>query len=318
MTGSADQDRGPVETGPETVRALLADQFPQWAELPVEPVGEPGVDNLTYRLGHAMSVRVPRFARWEGQVRREQEWLPRLGPLLPLAVPVPLAQGSPGRGCPFVWSVYRWLPGDRADLRKIDEPRQAAVDLAAFLRTLREVDAAGGPPPEWSNGFRGVPLDDPRDSAVVAHRMRERIAALDGLTDTDALTEVWQAGLAAPAWDRPPVWVHGDPAPGNLLSAGGRLSAVIDFGTLAVGDPATDLIAAWTFLDARTRGVFRDALDVDDATWARGRAWGLSGALPSRAELSGGEEAGGAAAAAAARRRLDDLVADLAGSRPRR
>jgi aminoglycoside phosphotransferase (APT) family kinase protein len=308
VTGSAAQHEEPVRIGPETVRALLADQFPQWAELPVEPVGAPGVDNLTYRLGHAMSVRIPRFGRWEGQVRREQEWLPRLGPLLPLAVPVPLAQGAPGRGCPFVWSVYRWLPGNRADLRPPDDLRQAAVELAGFLRALRGVDTAGGPPPEWSNGFRGAALDDPRDSAVVAHRMRERIAALDGLTDTAALTEVWRTALAAPAWDRPPVWVHGDPAPGNLLCEGGRLSAVIDFGTLAVGDPATDLIAAWTFLDARSRDAFREAVDVDDATWARGRAWGLSGVLPSRAPLSGPQ---GAARAAQARGRLDALVADL-------
>jgi aminoglycoside phosphotransferase (APT) family kinase protein len=304
---TADAPEDAVRVDPDQVRRLLAAQFPHWAELPVTPIPKPGVDNITYRLGDALSVRMPRFPRWEGQVRYEQEWLPRLGPLLPLAVPVPLAKGEPGEGYPFVWSVYRWLPGDRADLERIADPRQAALDLAEFLRALQAVDPAGGPPPGWSNGFRGAALDDPRDSPVLADRMRQRIAALEGLADTDALTAVWQTALGAPAWDRPPVWIHGDPAPGNLLTAHDRLSAVIDFGTLAVADPACDLIAAWTFLDADTRDVFRDALAVDDATWARGRAWGLSGVLPDPAELAPTADP---ERAARARRRLDDIITD--------
>jgi aminoglycoside phosphotransferase (APT) family kinase protein len=133
--------------------------------------------------------------------------------------------------------------------------------------------------------------------------MRSRIAALEGLVDTDALTAVWKAALSAPAWDGPPAWIHGDPAPANILMLDGRLSAVIDFGTLAVGDPACDLIAAWAFLDAGTREVFRTTLGVDDATWARGRAWGLTACLPSPADLTDPERA------ASARRRLDDLIA---------
>ncbi|WP_329133814.1 aminoglycoside phosphotransferase family protein [Streptomyces sp. NBC_01476] len=310
MTATA--PTGPVTAGPDLVRRLLAAQFPHWAGLPVVAVGTPGVDNITYRLGDAMSVRLPRFARWEGQVPREQEWLPRLGPLLPLAVPVPLAQGEPGEGYPFVWSVYRWLDGDRADLGELTDPRQTGVELARFLRALQSVDPAGGPAPGWSNGFRGCDLADERDSPVVAGRMRERIAALEGLTDTDALAAVWADALAAPVWDRAPVWVHGDPAPGNLLASGGRLSAVIDFGTLAVGDPAVDLIAAWTFLDGEARGAFRAELAVDGATWARGRAWGLSGILPRPAELGPDADP---EHAARVRRRLADLVADTAADR---
>lgn len=289
----------PVDVDAQVVRRLVGAQFPRWAGLEVVPVGTPGVDNMTFRLGDAMSVRMPRFARWVGQVRREQRWLPWLGERLPLPVPVPMAQGEPGEGYPFVWSVYRWLDGEQADLASLADPRRAAVQLGVFLRTLQGLDATDGPTPGWSNGFRGVDLADPRDSPVVAGRMRARITALEGLTDTDGLTAVWEAALAAPGWDGPPVWIHGDPAPGNLLAEDGRLSAVIDFGTLAVGDPACDLIAAWTFLDAPTREVFRATLGVDDATWARGRGWGLSGVLAAPDRLTDG-----------ARRRIDDIVAD--------
>lgn len=286
------------------VRRLLAAQFPPWAQLPIAPVARSGVDNATYRLGEDMSVRLPRLPRWIGQVEREQRWLPRLAPHLPLAVPVPLAKGTPGEGYPFPWSVYRWLDGENASLERITDPRQAAIDLARFFAALQRVDSAGGPPPEWSNGFRGVPMRDGRDSAVVETRLRARIAALDGLVDTDAVTAVYEAALAAPAWDAPPVWIHGDPAPANMLATDGRLSAVIDFGTLAVGDPACDLIAAWTFLDAETRDVFRATLSVDDATWARGRGWGLTGILPSPADLINPVRA------PHARRRLNDIIAD--------
>jgi aminoglycoside phosphotransferase (APT) family kinase protein len=288
------------------VRRLLAAQFPHWASLPITPVTKPGVDNVTYRLGTEMSVRLPRFARWEGQVTREQRWLPRLAPHLPLTVPVPLAIGAPGEGYRFPWSVYQWLDGENADLERIADKRQAATDLAGFIAALQGIDPTGGPPPEWSNGFRGVPLADGRDSPVVAARIGSRIAALRGLVDTDAVTAAWEAALAAPAWDGAPVWVHGDPAPGNLLAMDGRLSAVIDFGTLAVGDPACDLIAAWAFLSPETRHAFRARLGVDDATWARGRGWGLSAVLPSPAELSDADPE----RAARARRQLDELIAD--------
>lgn len=288
------------------VRRMVTAQFPQWANLPIAPVSTPGVDNMTYRLGEDMSVRMPRFPRWEGQVTREQRWLPRLAPHLPLAVPVPLAMGVPGDGYPFPWSVYCWLDGEQARIDHIADPRGAAVELARFFAALQRIDPAGGPPPEWSNGFRGVHLGDDRDSPIVQTRIRPRIAALEGLVDTNAVTALWEAALSAPPWDGPPVWIHGDPAPGNLLATDGRLSAVIDFGTLAVGDPACDLIAAWAFLDAETRDVFRDTLAVDDATWARGRGWGLASTLPSPAELSGADPA----RAARVRRRLDELVTD--------
>ncbi|MFC0429791.1 aminoglycoside phosphotransferase family protein [Kutzneria buriramensis] len=287
------------------VRRLIAAQFPQWADLPVTPVATSGVDNISFRLGEGMLIRMPRFARWTGQVTREQRWLPLLAPLLPLAVPEPLGRGRPGEGYPFPWSVYRWIEGTNADLSAIDDPGQAAIDLADFLLALRDIDTSGGPPPEWSNGFRGVALHDHRDSAVVASRLRDRIAVLDGFFDVEAVTAVWQAGLDAPAWAGPPVWVHGDLVGGNMVARAGRLAAVIDFGTLAVGDPACDLIAAWGFLPAGARAEFRKLLAVDDATWARGRVWGLTSLLPSMADLADPVRA------ARARQGLTEIVADL-------
>ncbi|UOX91264.1 aminoglycoside phosphotransferase family protein [Amycolatopsis sp. FBCC-B4732] len=280
------------------VRQLIDTQFPRWAHLPLEPAPSQGVDNATYRLGPELSVRLPRYARWTGQVAREQEWLPKLAPHLPLPVPVPLAEGKPGAGYPFPWSVLRWLPGDA-----VDPDTGTAGELAGFFAVLQRIDATGGPQPQWSNGFRGVAMTDERDSAIAPARLAPRIEALAGLIDLDAVAAVWEAARAAPPWAGPPVWIHGDPAPGNLLAREGRVSAVIDFGTLAVGDPACDLIVAWSVLSAAERREFRAELDIDDATWARGRGWGLTAVLPTRAELTG-------PTAARARRRLDELVAD--------
>jgi aminoglycoside phosphotransferase (APT) family kinase protein len=303
-TGDLSSDEATITV--PVVRRLIETQFPRWAELPLEPAPTQGVDNATYRLGPDLSVRLPRFGRWAGQVPREQEWLPKLAPQLPLPIPVPLAEGRPGAGYPFPWSVLRWLPGGPVD--PDEPPRDAAAALAGFFAALRTADATGGPPPRWSNGFRGVSTTDERDSAIAPARLAPRIEALAGLVDLDAVAAVWQTARAAPPWDGPPVWVHGDPAPANLLARAGRLSAVIDFGTLAAGDPACDLIAAWAVVPAESREEFRATLEIDDATWARGRAWGLTAVLPSRAELTGRDPG-------RARRRLDELVADHEAAR---
>jgi aminoglycoside phosphotransferase (APT) family kinase protein len=269
-----------VSIDADLVRRLLAAQFPQWAELPLSPVPLSGMDNATFRLGEDLPVRLPRYSHWVGQVEREHMWLPRLATHLPLRVSEPVAKGEPGEGYPYPWSVYRWLEGETATTEGLVDPVAAAVQLAGFITALHKLDATGGPGPEPSNAFRGVPMGDERDSLAAEARVRPKIEALKGMVDTDAVTEVWEAALAAPAWDAPPVWIHGDLATGNLLAVDGRLSAVIDFGTLAVGDPAVDLLPAWMFLPAQARGAFRAALDLDDATWARGRGWALAGSLP--------------------------------------
>jgi len=262
---------GEVDTDASLVRRLLSAQFPQWADLPIERVRSSGTDNALYRLGDDMVVRLPRIHWAIGNVGKEHRWLPRLAPLLPLAIPVPLAMGMPAEGYPWHWSVYRWLEGQNATVECIADLCQAATDLARFVAAMQRIDPTGGPR-AGPNG-RGVPLIE-RDPAV-----RAAIALLGSLVDGDAVTAAWEAALQVPAWDGPPVWIHGDLSSENLLARDGRLCAVIDFGTLGVGDPACDLIIAWTLFSDDSRDVFRRAISVDDATWARGRGWALSTAL---------------------------------------
>lgn len=261
-----------VDTDASLVTRLVAGQFPQWAGFPVTPVASAGTDNAVYRLGDSMVVRLPRIHWAVGQVDKEHRWLPRLAPFLPLALPVPLAKGEPAEGYPYPWAVHRWLEGETTTLDRLADPHQAAVDLAKFVTALQRADTTGGPLAGEHN-LRGIPL------AVRDAGIREAIAALRSMVDADAATAVWETALAAPEWNRAPVWFHGDLLPGNLLFQRGRLSAVIDFGGLGVGDPACDLMIAWSLFSGESRAVFRSALAVDDATWARGRGHALSQAL---------------------------------------
>jgi aminoglycoside phosphotransferase (APT) family kinase protein len=248
----------------------LVKQFPEWAGLPIQEVAPWGTDNAVYRLGDDKVVRLPRTPRTSRTLEMERYWLTRLGPQLPLAAPVPLAEGEPSGGYPFTWSVYRWLPGEPATPDRIADPIQLAIDLARFISALQRIDTSGGPPPGEVNVFRGEPLAR-RDSAT-----RAAIASLRAELDAAVLTAEWDEALATPEWEGPPVWLHGDLDSRNLLAHDGRLSAVIDFGTLSVGDPACDVMAAWKLLSADGRRAFRRALAVDEATWIRARGWAIS------------------------------------------
>lgn len=262
-----------VETDVPLVRRLLAAQFPRWAHLPIEPVLPWGTDNALYRLGEDMVVRLPRIRRATTTLDKEIRWLPRLAPLLPLAIPTPLAVGEPADVYPFAWSIYSWLEGETATIDRIADHRQAAIDLARFVGAMQRVDPTDGPPPGQHNSFRGVPLAK-RDEST-----RAAVASMSGWIDVQAVTAAWETALGAPEWQGAPVWIHGDLDSRNVLVAQGRLSAVIDFGCLGVGDPACDVMAAWKLLSAETRDIFRAELSVDDATWARSRGWALSQAL---------------------------------------
>lgn len=278
------------------VRRLVAEQFPRWADLAVRPVEFDGWDNRTFRLGDAMTVRLPSAAGYTPQVDKEHRWLPLLAPHLPLPIPVPLARGEPGQGYPFHWSVNRWLDGESANVAPIDDLVVFARAVAAFLAALECIDPTGGPPPGQHSFFRGGPL------STYDAETRQASDALRGEIDGEAATAVWEAALAA-IWHGPPVWFHGDVAAGNLLVADGRLSAVIDFGQLGVGDPACDLTIAWTLFSGDSREAFRTALPLDPATWTRARGWALWKALIT---LAGHEPA----KAPAARQVLIDLLAD--------
>ncbi|MFE4367922.1 aminoglycoside phosphotransferase family protein [Streptomyces sp. NPDC056835] len=255
------------------VSRLITRQFPQWADLPLKQVPSAGTDNAIYRLGDDMAVRLPRIPGAVDQVGKEQKWLPRLAPHLPLRIPLPLGSGVPGEGYPWSWSVYGWLEGENATTENITDMHRAARDLARFITDLHAIDHRGGPTPGEHNFFRGVPLAD-RDTGT-----REAIAALEGVIDTDAATAAWESAVAVPARTGAPVWIHGDLSAGNLLVRQGDLSAVIDFGGSSVGDPACDLMIAWELFSGSTRETFRASMSVDDATWERGRGWALSVAL---------------------------------------
>lgn len=290
-----------VETDVPLVRRLLTAQFPRWAGLPIAAVTSAGTDNALYRLGGDMVVRMPRILSAVGQVATEHEWLPRLAPLLPLAIPVPLAKGMPGEGYPWQWSIYRWLAGENATIARFADPRQAATELADFIAALWRIETRGWPPPGPPFSFRWESLAA-RDTPT-----RAAIAALDGMLDTGAVTGAWEAALQTPAWDRSPVWVHADLQPLNLLVERGRLSAVIDFGGLGLGDPACDLMVAWNLLSADIREDFRAALPVDDATWARGRGWALSVGLIALPYY----QTSNPALAGIARRTIAEVLADV-------
>ncbi len=259
-----------VETSPALVRALLTDQFPQWAELPIELVDSYGTDHDIYRVGDHLAARLPRIGWATRQAAKEAVWLPRLAPHLPLAVPVPLAMGAPGNGYPFDWSVCEWLPGVNAN-DSIDGLDRAARDLGAFIIALRRIDTADAP--RRRKHARGGPLIESDE------QVRASIAELRDRVDAAATLREWQRALDAPTWDGDEVWVHGDLLPGNLLVVDGRLSAVIDFGGLNVGDPACDLQPAWNVFTGASRERFRTELDVDDASWQRGRGWALAQAV---------------------------------------
>ena len=250
-------------TSSELVRRLMRDQFPRWGDLSLDLVDSHGTDHDIYRLGDDLAVRLPRIAWATNQAAKEAIWLPRLASQLSLAVPVPIAMGEPGQGYPYTWSIHEWLPGENAN-GTITGLAEAAVDLAGFIGALRQIDTADAP--ERPPGARGAPL------AELDEQVRRSIHELDTRADGAAILRVWEESLRA-STHHEEVWVHGDLLPGNLLVVEGRLSAVIDFGGLNVGDPACDLQPAWNLFSGASRTRFRRELEVDEDAWLRGRGW---------------------------------------------
>jgi aminoglycoside phosphotransferase (APT) family kinase protein len=254
-----------IETDAALVRRLLAAQYPEWSDRPITRFPSTGTVNGIYRLGDDLAVRLPRTGRFAADLAKELVCLPALAPLLPVRIPQPVAVGEPGDEFPFPWAVYRWLPGEPCvPARHGDDPVLATV-LAGFVAALHAVDASAGP-----RSGRAETL--PQRDAVT----RGAIDAARDVVDAEAVIAVWDGALAATAWDGADVWIHGDLLPPNLLVEHDRLTAVLDFGCVGLGDPACDLISAWSVFRGEARTTFRDALGVDDATWRRGRGWALS------------------------------------------
>jgi aminoglycoside phosphotransferase (APT) family kinase protein len=254
------------------VRALIADQFPQWADLPVRPVATSGWDNRTFHLGDEMSVRLPSAAHYAAQVDKEQVWLPRLAPHLPLTIPVPIALGQPSRGYPYRWSIMRWLDGMSANDVEVPDKLPIAVQLASFLRALHAAPVQNGPQPGAHNFHRGGDLKIYQDDvARCLHTLKARI-------DTGQVKAIWDTAIST-SWRHAPVWLHGDVAPGNFLITDNKLSAVIDFGGCGIGDPACDLTIARTYFDGIAQAEFIRLMGYDADTWARAKGWAVWKAL---------------------------------------
>ena len=253
-----------VHTDEHLVRRLVAAQFPQWADLPVKAIRSTATVNAIYRLGDHLCVRLPRVEEWARDLDKEWRWLPRLAPRLSLRVPEPVAKGSPANSYPFSWAVYRWIYSRPYSDGQVDDERRAARDLARFVSELRSIDPVAGAP----RGGR-KPLHE-LDALT-----RAAIRSSQDVIDGDAATVAWERALEAPAWEGTPVWVHADLLRPNLLVHSGRIRAAIDFGSAGVGDPAADVIAAWSVFGRAGRGTFRDALGIDDGTWDRARGYAL-------------------------------------------
>ncbi len=250
------------------VTHLINKQFPQWKDLAVKPVAVEGWDNRTFHLGDKMLVRLPSAAEYAPKVKKEQEWLPRLAPLLPLKIPTPLAMGEPDEKYPWSWSVYSWIEGENAAFGRITNLNDFATSLSEFIAALHRIEITDGPIPSlgafaYIGGLK-----------VYDTEARQAFSLLKDQIDAITAIKVWEDGIKT-IWQHSPVWVHGDIGAGNLLVNTGKLSAVIDFGGLAIGDPACDLVIAWKFFKSETREIFRNKLRLDNATWARGRAWAL-------------------------------------------
>ncbi|MEC0091216.1 aminoglycoside phosphotransferase family protein [Paenibacillus macquariensis] len=256
----------------DLVARLIHEQFPQWSDLDIKPVKYSGNDNRTFHLGEHMSVRLPSEVSYVPQVEKEQIWLPFLSENLSLPISTPLAKGNPSEEYPWPWSINKWLEGETLTQAIISDVNQFATDLGTFLIELQSIDASGGPLAGKHNFYRGGSV------AVYDEESRYAIENVKDTFNEHILLEIW--GLALDSkWDSEPVWVHGDIAPGNLLIKDGKLCAVIDFGILGVGDPASDAAMAWTFFDNNSRKIFKKVLNMDEGTWNRARGWALWKAL---------------------------------------
>ncbi len=254
----------------DLARKLISQQFPESVHLPIIEVERQGHDNRTYRLGNDLLIRMPTAASYALKVPKEQQLLPQLAKYLSVSIPAPIAMGKPSVDYPYPFSMYKWLPGKSLNLLVLTEQEQLqlAGDLAEFLLELQSITRVVGPQPGQHNWWRG-------DHVIVYDRgAREQIAQLTNIIDATAALDLWEQACAT-RWHHDPVWIHGDLAIGNILIVDGKLSALIDFGGAAVGDPACDLTIAWSYFSDKAREVFMQKMNLEGDAWLRAGAWAL-------------------------------------------
>ena len=255
---------------PSLVKSLISEQFPHWSHLTITPIEIQGWDNRTYRLGSDMIIRLPSAKEYALQIPKEQKWLSILSLYLSYSTPIPLALGQPSKGYPWQWSIYNWIDGISLDKLNLTQSniKPVARSVAKFLNELHKIDVKDGPLPGIHNYWRGAHPE------VCDNEVRSSIGKLGSTIDAKKALNIWEAALNS-HWPKDPVWIHGDLLAPNILMHNGKVNAVIDFGCMAIGDPACDLMLAWTLMDASNRKIFRDSLDLDDDTWNRAQGWSL-------------------------------------------
>lgn len=256
----------------QLVRTLIRDLFADYSDLELRRLSSDGSDNVIYRLGADMCIRLPLTPRASAFLVKEVECIPKL-PTLPMQIPKPLSKGTATDDYPSPWAIYQWIEGDVVTGKTLRDEFDAARRLAKFVGALQQADASDAPIYGRHNNFRGCPLSKRHDLTVSA------IARVSDLFNTKTLHSVWEQSINLTEWPGDPVWVHGDIHAANLLMRDGELHAVIDFGLMGAGDPAVDLIVNWSLLSEQARSCFRTTLMVDEDTWLRGRGWALSTAL---------------------------------------
>lgn len=265
------------------VARLISEQFPVWKSLSVRQISPGGWDNRCFRLGDDLIVRLPSAEQYADKVNKEQKWLPKLAPNLTVQIPMPIAMGKPSDVYPWHWSVYRWISGQTvAETVNINE-NGLAKSLAGFLTELHQIDTKDGPAAGKQTFYRGG------DLSIYDQETKQAIDILKDKIPVEKVRHIWKQALAT-QWRNEPVWVHGDVSIGNLLVENGKLSAVIDFGSLCTGDPACDLVIAWTYFDKKSRQVFKNGLSLNEDTWLRARGWALWKALIVAAQICGSNQ----------------------------
>lgn len=251
-------------------KKLITEQFPEYAQLFITSVESQGHDNRSFRLGNEMLIRIPTKSQYALKVAKEQDLLPKLAPHLSFEIPAPIKMGHPSQDYPYPFSIYKWLQGRSINLidKKTIDLEKLAFNMAKFLKELQAIKDVAGPMPGQHNWWRGSHI------SVYDKDAREQIAALSEIIDSDKAMDLWIRALNT-KWKKDPVWIHGDFAIGNLLLKDGKLSAVIDFGGMGMGDPACDLVIAWTYLEGSSREIFIKEMNLDEDTWLRAKAWAL-------------------------------------------